>query len=95
MGREEEVIKERLKKLGELKEKNINPYPHKFDKKNSISECLKSSIGKKVKTAGRITKKRDMGKIAFCDIMDSSGSIQLIFSESILTVEILLVLKEK
>jgi lysyl-tRNA synthetase class 2 len=82
MGREEEIIKERLKKLEELKNNGINPYPYKFDKKNDISECLASKLKTKVRTAGRIITKRDLGKIAFINLRDSTGMIQLVLQEN-------------
>mgnify|MGYP001048373891 CR=1 FL=1 len=41
MSREKEIYKERLRKLEELKKESINPYPTKFEKKNSASEILK------------------------------------------------------
>ena len=63
MGREEEIVKERTRKIEELRKDGINPYPYKFEKKESVSECLKSKLGTKVKTAGRIITKRDLGKI--------------------------------
>ncbi len=81
MGREEEIIKERLKKIEELKKRGINPYPQKFDKKNSVSECLEIALGKKAKTAGRLMTKRDLGKIAFCDLSDGSGKVQIVLQE--------------
>ena len=80
MGREEQIIQERLRKIKELRKEGINPYPHKFEKKNNISECLKS-LGKKVKTAGRLMTKRDLGKISFCNLQDSSGTIQIVFQD--------------
>jgi len=79
MGREEQIIKEREKKLEELKKKKINPYPAKFDKKDSVAKALKSKIGTRVKTAGRIMTKREIGKIIFSDLQDFSGKIQLVF----------------
>ena len=81
MGRENQIINERLRKLKELKEKGINPYPYKFDKKNDLSDCLKAKLGTKVKTAGRLMTKRDIGKIAFCKLQDSSGNIQIVFQD--------------
>ena len=81
MGREEQIINERIKKLNELKKEKINPYPNKFDKKNSIFECLKSKIGTKIKSAGRIITKRDLGKISFAKLRDNSGDIQLVFQD--------------
>lgn len=82
MGREDEIIKERLKKIEGLRKQGINPYPHKFEKKNDISDCLKISFGKKVKTAGRLMTKRDIGKIAFCNLMDSTGTIQIVIQNT-------------
>ena len=79
MGREEEIIKERIRKLEELRSKKINPYPAKFDKKDSIGKALKSKIGTNIKTAGRIMKKREIGKIIFAELLDYSGKIQLVF----------------
>jgi len=81
MGREDEIIKERMKKLDEMRKKGINPYPHKFEKKNEIAECLGLKLETKVKTAGRLMTKRDIGKIAFCDMQDGSGKIQIVFQD--------------
>ncbi len=79
MSREEQIIKERERKIEELREKGINPYPAEFDKKHSIEECLKAKLGKKVKTAGRMMTKREFGKINFSDLRDFTGDIQLVF----------------
>ena len=81
MGREEQIISERTRKIEELKKEGINPYPTKFDKKNSAAECLKLKIGTKVKTAGRLISKRDLGKIAFSKLRDVSGDVQIVFQE--------------
>ena len=81
MGREEQIIKEREKKLEELKKRRINPYSHKFDKKDSVAKVLKSKIGTRIKTAGRIMTKREIGKIIFSDLQDFSGKIQLVFQD--------------
>ncbi|MDD3151262.1 MAG: OB-fold nucleic acid binding domain-containing protein, partial [Candidatus Gastranaerophilales bacterium] len=81
MGREEQIINERIKKLEELKKKGINPYPNKYDKKETCAECTSSKIGAKVKTAGRLMTKRDLGKIAFCVLKDGTGKIQIVIQE--------------
>ncbi|MFH1311119.1 MAG: lysine--tRNA ligase [Nanoarchaeota archaeon] len=81
MGREEQIISERIKKLQELKKKGVNPYPSKFDKKQTCLECLKSKIKSNVKTAGRLMTKRDLGKIAFCVLKDGTGRIQIVIQE--------------
>ncbi len=81
MGREEEIIKERLKKLKELEKRKINPYPDNFDKKNSAEECLRAKLGSKVKSAGRLMTRRELGKISFAKLRDETGDIQLVFQE--------------
>ena len=81
MGREDQIINERLRKIEDLRKNKINPYPSKFDKKNLIGDCLKSKVGTNVKTAGRLMTKRDIGKIAFCSLRDSSGEIQIVLQQ--------------
>lgn len=67
----------RLKKLEELREAGINPYPARIQKTIPIAEALKKTADAKVKIAGRLMTKRDMGKLTFCDIKDDSGKIQI------------------
>jgi len=81
MGREEQIIQERERKLEELRKKGINPYPHNFDKQHVIKKCLSLKLGAKTKTAGRIMTKREIGKIIFADLMDFSGKIQIVFQD--------------
>jgi len=81
MGREQQIINERLRKVKELREQKINPYAYKFDKKQNAEECLKSNLGKGVKTAGRLMTKRELGKISFAKLQDSSGTIQIVLQE--------------
>jgi lysyl-tRNA synthetase, class II len=85
-GREDQIINERKRKLAELREKGINPYAHKFDKKNSSKELQEKYKGvkndeetkNKVSTAGRIMIKRVLGKIAFATVQDNEGKIQIL-----------------
>ena len=79
MGRQDEIVKERLRKIEELKKQGIDPYPHKFEKKDNIQECIISKQGTKVKTAGRVMGIRSFGKLAFIKLRDSTGEIQLFF----------------
>lgn len=81
MGREEQIIGERKRKISELKESGINPYPHKFERKNTCLESLNSSEGSLVKTAGRIMTKRDLGRIIFANLSDESATIQITFQD--------------
>src|SRR3989344_6097195 len=74
------VQKDRLKKLKNIQRLGINPYPAKFNRKHTISQALKM-MGKKVIVVGRIMSLRPHGKIAFADIEDVSGKIQLLFKQ--------------
>ena len=89
MTREEQIIKEREKKINTLLNEGINPYPYKFERKNHCSELQNKyknlKAGKetknKVKVAGRIMIIRDMGKISFVTLQDSTGKIQLVLQD--------------
>jgi lysyl-tRNA synthetase class 2 len=75
----ESIRQNRIEKLEELKKRGIDPYPPKFDKEDSIENCL-NNIYEKVKTAGRIMAKREHGQLTFMDLQDPSGEIQLWFA---------------
>jgi len=89
MDDEHRLIKERLRKLDELKQSGINPYPSLFKKKDSAAG-IKEKHAKlkkeeqtkdKVAVAGRLMSFRDMGKASFCHILDATGKIQLFFRQ--------------
>jgi len=81
MGREEQITSERLRKIKELRDSGIEPYDYFFEKKQNVQQCVKSKISSKVKTAGRLMTKRDLGKIAFANLRDDSGDIQLLLQD--------------
>ena len=82
----------KLKKLQELKELKINPYPYSF-KQSDHAQDLKHKyahlgIGDHTKdlvsVAGRVMLKRVMGKASFMQILDQTGVIQLYLAQDIL-----------
>lgn len=73
----------RLEKLAKLKELGIDPYPAQSVKTDSVAACLDSE-GKTVTTAGRLFSYREHGNIAFADLKDESGKIQLFFRKNLL-----------
>ena len=81
MGREDQITNERKRKIKELRTKGIEPYGYEFDKKQSALECSQSKIHARVKTAGRVMIKRDLGKIAFVNLRDESGEVQVVLQE--------------
>jgi Lysyl-tRNA synthetase (class II) len=75
----------KLKHLNEIIRLGIDPYGHKFDRTNSISEIIKNFdeiIGKNVTAAGRIIGRRNHGKLEFMDLADQDGQMQLFINEA-------------
>ena len=76
--------KEKKHKRDQLLKKGINPYPHSYHKKHStlwLREKYNSlSVGETsddvMISAGRVMRKRDMGKAAFFNIQDQEGELQ-------------------
>jgi len=89
MGREEQIVGERIRKLNEIKEQGIDAYPNKFDRTHTCDELQseyaelenEARAKEKVSVAGRLMAKRDMGRISFGKIKDGSGTIQIILQE--------------
>lgn len=89
-----EEYQNREKKLQELKNLGIDPYPHKFAPTHRAQEILEENedthIGfsddaasgstPSVTVAGRLVLFRAMGKNAFAHIQDPSGRIQIMFN---------------
>lgn len=75
-----ELRDERLRKLKELKELGVNPYPANAQRthyNNQISNDFDALEGHAVTVVGRIKSIRKFGKIAFLVIKDNSGEVQL------------------
>uniref|UniRef100_A0A831Z0F4 Lysine--tRNA ligase n=1 Tax=candidate division WWE3 bacterium TaxID=2053526 RepID=A0A831Z0F4_UNCKA len=81
----EEIRRVRLEKLQALRKQGIDPFPSKFDKTQSLVQVRETKLGAKVQTAGRIMAWRSHGGIAFADLTDYTGRIQLLFKEDTLS----------
>ena len=71
---------ERLRKLEQIKEQGINPYPAKSHRNTKISAILNhfdEKDGQKVCVAGRIAAIRSFGKLAFVKLRDFTGEVQV------------------
>jgi len=83
-----EMLLLRRQKLKELKEEGRNPYEiSKYDVteySTQIKDNFEEFEGKKVSVAGRVMSKRRHGKIAFFDIQDNEGRIQIFARKDIL-----------
>lgn len=75
---------EKKKKLGQLRELGLNPFPHNFKPTHKAGEIIAKHSGlqpgEQVQgdfvMAGRLMTKRDMGKAAFFNFQDQSGTLQ-------------------
>lgn len=71
---------ERLRKLEQLKELGIQPYPARSERTNSCYEAIERFTdlqGQRVSLVGRVQSIRSFGKLAFIKLRDASGDIQL------------------
>jgi lysyl-tRNA synthetase class 2 len=75
----DELRQTRIKKVEQIRELGIDPYPASFPRKQTVQEALKM-LGKKVSVAGRLRAIREHGGSTFADLEDQSGRIQLFFS---------------
>ncbi|HXS15202.1 MAG TPA: lysine--tRNA ligase [Candidatus Saccharimonadales bacterium] len=83
MASESNLEQIRLEKIEKLKEAGMNPFQHSFNKTHTIAQAI-ASEGKVVKTAGRVFSYREHGNIAFADLGDETGRIQVFFQKKIL-----------
>ena len=85
----------RLEKLKRLEEKGVNPFPYAFERTHSSQELQEKYRSLKheehtkdhVSLAGRIMLFRSMGKVAFAQIQDNNGRVQLYFKKENLKEE--------
>src|SRR5258706_11473372 len=83
MTQENDLIKERMKKLEAAKALGVDPFGGRFDKQSSVQALVDGfEEHKKVRTAGRLTAMRTMGKTVFADLKDETGRVQLFLKPS-------------
>ncbi len=84
----ERIAQQRLEKLGRIRARGIDPYPQRYPHPSHTTQKAVALLERKeagltqrdkVKVAGRIMARREMGKSTFIDIRDGSGKIQLLF----------------
>src|SRR6266571_8461642 len=74
----------RLQRLHALREQGINPYPNRVERTHTIAEVLQhfdewQGAEGSFTLTGRIRLMREMGKVAFAQIEDGTGRIQVYF----------------
>ncbi len=97
--REDALIGSRIAKLERLREKGIDPYPPRYirsaDAARAIAEFeaweARANDGRsedetppRHSLAGRVVSMRVMGRAAFLDLRDGSGSVQAMFRQNVL-----------
>ncbi|HIE16746.1 MAG TPA: lysine--tRNA ligase, partial [Dehalococcoidia bacterium] len=90
MARLKHIAQQRLEKLQKIREHGVNPYPHCYHRSHTTQEAIslfkqieaspETTPNPELSLAGRIAAIRFMGKVAFFDLRDGSGKIQLYFS---------------
>lgn len=96
MTHENPLRAEKRKKLHQLKEKGINPYPYKFERTGTAAQIKKEfdsiPTGEKkpeaiFRLAGRVMTLRAMGKASFFNLQDQSGQLQVYIKNEELSPE--------
>jgi len=83
------VTEERLKTIRDLRSRGVEPYPHTYRPSHTAADAraLCEREGERtqaVSLAGRVMAKRKMGKMAFLDLKDGSGKLQLCLRRDLL-----------
>jgi lysyl-tRNA synthetase class 2 len=81
----DELLAARRRKLDSLRSDGIDPFPHEFDGVEPIAAVRAAHTGLspgdetevRHRVAGRLAARRGQGKMAFLDLVDRSGRIQL------------------
>lgn len=93
MDTESRILNERREKVAALIKQGVNPYPYSFKRNTNAAELKKAyshlaaeerdNSEKRFMIAGRLMTIRIMGKAAFANIMDASGTLQLYIRQDI------------
>ncbi|MFA4815257.1 MAG: lysine--tRNA ligase [Candidatus Gracilibacteria bacterium] len=97
----DQEYQDRLRKAEELRAMGINPYPSRFESTHSIEEVIKlgekktrtveemlaGKLKKQVTIRGRLMTFREHGRLAFANLKDFTGTVQICFMEQVLGKE--------
>lgn len=79
----DQLRQDRIRKLEQLRERGIDPYPPGPFPKDRIADVLLRPVGEPSRVAGRIMLYRPMGNLAFAQIQDESGRMQIMLSKKV------------
>ncbi len=91
---QQEEFQNRTRKLAEIRQANVEPYPHKYTPTNTAlqlhqqfnqidvghSDDAAAGTTEPVRVAGRLVLFRSMGKNSFAHLQDETGRIQILFN---------------
>ena len=93
-----DLLLSRREKFQRLRDRGIEPYPHRYRRTHTIEEAVaffraeETTLGGETRTvpvslSGRIMAMRGMGKASFIDLQDGSGQVQVHLRRDILEEE--------
>ncbi len=80
----EDIIKNKLEKLTQIRDYGMNPYPEKTERTATNAEALErfeTILDKEITLVGRVKSFRPMGGSTFAHIEDGTGKIQLFLNK--------------
>lgn len=72
-----EIIANNYSKIRSLRDRGVDPFPHRFAVTHGVAEARKLAADAHVVCAGRMVLMRVMGKAAFAQLKDGTGTIQI------------------
>ena len=82
-----EIVSNNYAKIKNLRDKGIDPFPHRFTVTHKIAEARKLPAETHVVCAGRMMLMRVMGKASFGQIKDGTGKIQFYVKKDVVGEE--------
>lgn len=89
----DELMAQRVAKLEELRRLGIDPYPTRWERTHTSRQVIamvealpaeQSEVqGTVVRVAGRVVRRRDMGKATFIDLLDGEGRLQVLLRSDV------------
>ncbi|MCL2281447.1 MAG: lysine--tRNA ligase [Dehalococcoidia bacterium] len=98
----ERIARQRLDKLDSLRARGIDPYPARCQRSHTNTQAITmlekqeqtGAEAVEISVAGRIIANRDIGKLCFINLVDSSGRIQLFINKAALSEDSVSLLKD-